>query len=99
MITYRKDLDLISMVNDIAQRIQDEVDQQALDKAAATLAKFGYEKVVRCRDCDYYHTGIGPDGKRYAEPHCLAIGALEFGAVFEVDGNDFCSWGERRGDE
>ena len=53
-------------------------------------------EIVRCRDCEYYHDGTDDSGKRYVEPHCLAIGALEFGALFEVDESDFCSWGERK---
>lgn len=84
MITYRKDLDLTSMVDDIAQRIQDEVDQQALDKAAATLAKFGYVKVVRCRDCEHYEDYTGCCTRRdYVAPMAVTL-----------DG--FCSCAERR---
>ena len=52
--------------------------------------------IVRCRDCEYYHDGKNTDGKRYVEPHCLAIGELAYGAVFDVDESDFCSWAERR---
>lgn len=53
------------------------------------------EEVVRCRDCKYYHDGTN-NGRRYAEPHCLAIGELTYGALFDVDENDFCSWAERK---
>ena len=56
------------------------------------------EQIVRCRDCKHYHDGTN-NGRRYAEPHCLAIGELAYGALFEVDESDFCSWGEREGDE
>ena len=53
--------------------------------------------IVRCRDCANYHDGISQyTGRRFAEPHCLAIGALAYGALFEVSENDYCSWGERR---
>lgn len=54
------------------------------------------EEIVRCRDCEYYHDGKNTDGKRYVEPHCLAIGELAYGAIFDVDEDDFCSWAERR---
>lgn len=53
------------------------------------------EEIVRCRDCKYYHDGTS-NGRRYAEPHCLAIGELAYGALFEVGENDFCSWAERK---
>ena len=53
------------------------------------------EEIVRCRDCEYYHDGT-IKGRRYAEPHCLAIGELSCGALFEVDEDSFCSGGERR---
>lgn len=53
--------------------------------------------VVRCRDCANYHDGISQyTGRRFAEPHCLAIGELAYGALFEVSENDYCSWAERR---
>ena len=53
------------------------------------------ERIVRCRDCKRYHDGT-MNGRRYSEPHCLAIGELSCGGVFEVDENDYCSWAERR---
>ena len=52
-------------------------------------------EIVRCRDCAYYHDGT-VNGKRRMGPHCRAIGALAYGALFEVDESDFCSWGERK---
>jgi hypothetical protein len=55
-----------------------------------------HEEIIRCADCEYYHDGKNTDGKRYVEPHCLAIGELAFGAVFEVDERDFCSWAKRK---
>lgn len=53
------------------------------------------EEIVRCRGCANYHDGT-VNGKRRMEPHCRAIGALAYGALFEVGENDFCAWGERR---
>ena len=52
-------------------------------------------EIVRCKDCANYHDGT-VNGKRRMEPHCRAIGALAYGALFEVGENDFCSWAERR---
>ena len=53
---YRIEYDSAPMVDRIAAQIQHKVDQAALDKAADTLAEFGYLKVVRCRDCVYFDT-------------------------------------------
>ena len=94
MITTTYRIDLSSMVDDITKRIQDEVDQQALDKAAATLAKFGYEKIVRCRDCKYY------DG----EPDMESMGEKcwrdpnHTGRSAPTMANGYCWRGERRDD-
>lgn len=52
-------------------------------------------EIVRCRDCVYYNDGI-ENGRRYAEPHCLAIGELAYGALFGITEDDYCSWGERK---
>jgi len=77
--------------------------------AAQIIEKFGIEEttvygyhftgeeIVRCRDCEYYHDGTN-NGRRYTEPHCLAIGELAYGALFDVDENDFCSWAKRKVD-
>lgn len=54
------------------------------------------KEIVRCCDCKHYHDGTDYKGERYVMPYCLAIGALEFGALFEVGDDDFCSWGERK---
>ena len=51
---YRQEFDFTAQVDEIAARIQRRVDQAALDKAAGTLAEYGYVKVVRCRDCKHY---------------------------------------------
>ena len=64
----------------------------ANDSGEIALAR---KEIVRCRDCKYYHDGIS-NGRRYAEPYCLAIGELAYGALFEVDEDCFCSWGERK---
>ena len=56
------------------------------------------ERITRCADCGYYHDGKNTDGKRYVEPHCLAIGGLAFGALYEVGEHDFCSRAERKVD-
>ena len=59
------------------------------------FTRYTGERIVRCMDCEYYHDGTS-NGRRYSEPHCLAIGELAYGALFEVDEDCFCSWGERK---
>lgn len=65
------------------------------DTLNGTFTHTRREEIVRCRDCANYHDGT-VNGKRRMEPYCMAIGALAYGALFEVDENDFCSWAERR---
>ena len=43
----------VNYVNEIADKIQRSANQTALDKAADTLAEYGYVKVVLCRDCEF----------------------------------------------
>ena len=81
---YRQEIDLTEIADEYAKRIQERVDGIALDKAAGTLAKYGYVKVVRCRYCKNY----GRDG--YDNGYCYY-----FDTMREPDG--FCAWGERRG--
>ena len=82
---HRASLDTRQIVDDIAKRIQDEVDHAALDKAADTLAKFGYEKVVRCRDCKYHNVRL-----------CERSACWLCGEPQDVKPDDYCSRGERR---
>ena len=53
-------------------------------------------ELVRCRDCKHYRDGIGENGRRYSEPHCGEIGALAYGALFEVSEDCYCAWGKRK---
>ena len=41
---YREEIDLQKTVDEIARKVQRRVDEAALDKAADTLADFGYVK-------------------------------------------------------
>lgn len=86
---YRVSLDTRQMVDDIAKRIQDEVDQAALDKAAATLAKFGYVKVVRCRDCKHFKDRNGA-----ILPSMVCERWRYYN--FKTEPERYCAWGERR---
>ena len=44
----RQDLNMFEIADEYAKRLQEQVDEIALDKAAGTLAKFGYVKVRTC---------------------------------------------------
>ena len=55
---FRQEIDLNDYVNEIADKLQHRVNQEALDKAAGTLAEYGYVKVVRCRDCKRFHMNV-----------------------------------------
>lgn len=85
---YSIEHDFGPMVDEIAAKIQHRVDQAALDKAADTLAEYGYVKVVRCRDCakaDWFGA-IG-----YGEFTCRVHG-------WTSESNDgFCAWAKRNG--
>ena len=78
---------LTDMVDEIAERVQRKVDQAALDKAADTLAEFGYVKVVRCRDCKHHHEGM-----------CMLSDGIGDFKRWYVDDDGFCSDGERSGE-
>ena len=53
-LMYRHEINLFEIADEYAKRLEAQVDEMALDKAADTLERFGYVKVVRCRDYIYY---------------------------------------------
>lgn len=73
MSEYRisQEINLFEIADKYAKRLQDQVDEMTLDKAADALAKFGYVKVVRCRDCAYIIHFFHHDDERWqcTEPH------------------------------
>lgn len=50
-ISYRHEINLSEIADEYAKRLERQVDEMVLDRAADTLERFGYVKVVRCRDC------------------------------------------------
>ena len=86
MTEYRQELNLRLTIDEIAAKIQHQVDQAALDKAADTLAEFGYVKVVRCRDCKHRHEGM-----------CMLTDGMGDFKRWFVDDDDYCSDGEKVG--
>lgn len=82
MFRYREEIDLQKIVDEQARKLQRNVDEATLDKAAGTLASFGYVKVVRCRDCAY----------------CMAYMAGTYCdyMAHSVEPDGFCAWAERK---
>lgn len=89
MIDYRIEHDFSPMVDDVARRITHNVDQAALDKAAMTLERFGYVKVVRCRDCEYTCHFWHHNDERWQCAHEMLDG-------LDVSPGFFCAWGKRK---
>lgn len=80
--------DFSDLVDEYADRIQRGVDAAALDKAAGTLAGFGYVKVVRCRDCKYAE--IDQSDHEYREPLWCCFHRMD------VKPGNFCAWAKQR---
>lgn len=80
---YRQEINLTEIADKYAKRIQERVDEIALDKAAGTLAKYGYVKIVRCRDCTWFHWD---DSGRWCAQSL----------VRRSDPYGFCAWAERK---
>lgn len=96
MSEYRihQDINLFEIADEYAKRLQEHVDELALDMAAETLAKYGYVKVVRCRDCakaDYAEVHMF-DGTRPKKWTCTRFECF----LHMVQPDDFCSRGARR---
>ena len=77
-----QDINLFEIANEYAKLLQEHVDELAFDMAVETLARYGYVKVVRCRDCRYY---------THSSWRCDL-----HGIVNEVEPDCFCAWGKRR---
>ena len=90
MSEYRihQDINLFEIVDEYAKRLQEQVDEMALDMAAEMLAKYGYVKVVRCRDCKWF------DGRPNYQL-CRRDMSCDEIAVF-AEPNGFCAWGVKR---
>ena len=50
-LMYRHEINLSEIADEYAKRLEERVDEMALDRAAYALERFGYVKVIRCRDC------------------------------------------------
>lgn len=84
MSDYAETFDMSQFVDRYAERVIRRIDAAVLKRVEADLARYGYVKVVRCRDCEYLNVvGKCPCG---------------FHALEDLDG--FCKWGKKKeGDE
>ena len=95
--TCRHEINLSEIADEYAKRLEAQVDEMALDKAADTLERFGYVKVIRCRDCVHYRkhkwfkvavgTPLGTD---------ISDVCMFFADGCKVEPDGFCAWGERK---
>lgn len=81
----RMSFDFSDEVDRIAGQVQRRMDQAVLDKVADQLENFGYVKVVRCRDCRYFHTDKLGD-------YCTLLDFEDVKGMKDC----FCSWGARK---
>lgn len=82
---------LDAMARRAAERIEDKLVQQ-------TLARLGYVKVVRCRECKSMHSVRSWSGTD--EDECWLHASPETGALGKVptDPDGYCAWGVRKED-
>ena len=73
-----------SVLNEMARRVGDKLDKEI-------LARLGYVKPVRCRECK--RVTIDHSDHDYREPLWCGL----FRTDVSLDG--YCSWGERKEDE
>lgn len=95
MSDYRisQEINLFEIADKYAKRLQEQVDEMTLDKAADALAKFGYVKIVRCRDCEHYYEAeeYHPQGN-YDRRCCKYFGTYDD----EVEPDGYCKWAKRK---
>ena len=65
-----------------------ELNEQDVKRVEGQLREFGWEKIVRCRDCEYMDSWELAEGKiRYVCTHF---------DYTDIAPNGFCAWGELR---
>ena len=96
--TYRHEINLSEIADEYAKRLEEQVDETALDKAADTLERFGYVKVIRCRDCEcmnefHYRDMLG-FGRETIVYRCDYFWNAD--ELPEVEPDGFCAWAVRK---
>ena len=94
---YRAEASIQGFVDKYVERINREIDEQALAKVEHRLAEYGYVKVVRCRDCEKWHPFDMKDGMVYGE--CDEWKRQDSYCVPATQEGGFCYWAVRRTEE
>ena len=87
---YVETLDMSQFVKKCAEHMSRRIDAEVLKRVEADLARYGYVKVVRCRDCKHHYTAPARNELEPYELHCCDLLDYEF----EPEG--FCSWAKRK---
>lgn len=69
-------------------------DRDQYEKGYADGKRDAFDKLVRCKDCDYCHEYTKWNGKDYLG--CNRLAEFCDGQIVEVDAYDFCSYMNRR---
>jgi hypothetical protein len=72
-------------------------DRDQYEKGYADGKRAAFERLTRCKDCDYCHEYTKWNGKDYLG--CNRLAEFCDGQVVEVDAYDFCSYMNRRNKE
>ena len=74
----------IDMWRDVQEKIGRFLAERTEEEAVRQLREIGFERVVRCRDCEHY-----TDDEMEYHHFCGSWGE-------QVESNGFCAWGERK---
>ena len=94
--SYRIEHDIYQ---DYVERIARKIEADGEEALALALKEYGFEKVVRCKDCKHYadhewitspQYGLGSDFEHVCH--------FWHGKPTKVSSDGFCAWGELRGD-
>ena len=80
---FATEIDLQPRIDEFVNRINRYVDEATLAKVERQLAEYGYVKVTRCCDCDYYE---------YREH----VGRSYCCGEYPTEPDGYCKWGEPR---
>lgn len=74
--------------------VMDEINRRDVEQVSERLRAFGWEEVVRCKDCKRMREWTADELDGYDEAE-LADGWCMFFRIGTYD-DFFCAWGERR---
>lgn len=84
--------------------VMDEITKRDVEQVSESLRAFGWEEVVRCRDCKFSHEVEWPEWMNVPSDYLDCHGELvETWDYYNDEPNNnpvkpdgFCAWGERR---